>query len=87
MPAKIVKYKEALKELNLYGNLDELPQGWRTTWLTVTQLKKLKIPNLKVIQGWKYSGIRYARPELSNAYPGNKKYREAIENYQPKSRR
>ncbi len=55
--------------LNRYGNVVGIPKGWTSTSASVSQLKKLNIPNYKSCIGFNnYYGSRYA-PILVNIVP------------------
>ena len=55
-------------ELNAYGNVTELPEGWKETKLRVNQLKKLGIPSYKWCYGIEQRG-HYYKPSLLNIIP------------------
>ena len=59
-------------DTNDYGNVDAvdiMPDGWHKTSLTVTQIKKEKIPYYKACVGFQESGYRHVKPILVNIIP------------------
>lgn len=58
--------------VNKYGNvsaLHGLPDGWHETELTVTQLKKIGIPNFKACTGFAGTCSRFSKPIVVNIIP------------------
>lgn len=58
-------------ELNEYGNVTDIPEGWLKTSLTVTQLKKLNIPTYKACIGFEDCCYGHWKPILVNIIPQN----------------
>lgn len=80
--------------LNSYGNIDGVPEGWVTTGLTVSQLKKLEIPNYKSCVGFDesyYGRKTYYKPIVVNIIPQDFEgkavsYKQELENRKAKAR-
>lgn len=63
-------------DVNQYGNVRDVPNGWHETDLTVTQLKKLEIPTYKSCIGFSNN---YCKPIIKNIIPND--FSELEESY------
>ena len=64
--------KDYTLQLNSYGNVNGIPQGWYSVPQTVTQLRAAKIPNYKSCLGFN-ENHGYYKPILVNIIPKNYK--------------
>lgn len=76
---KAQKFQDEINsKLNGYGNVEKLPENWKTVPTNANTLKSAGIPFAKCLTGWEKNG-RFSKPILENIIPDC--YEEQLENH------